>query len=98
MRSTRLFHYLYHAIDPETGERGFPLDELFGECESLIIAGADTTSIVVSAMFFYLARRPKIQEKLAREILSTFSNVDEIKSGAALLSCKYLRAFIQEAL
>lgn len=92
------FHYLYHAIDPETNKQGFPLDELYGECESLIIAGSDTTSIVLSAMFFYLARRPQIQEKLAREVLATFAGSTEIKAGAALHSCKYLHAFIQEAL
>ncbi|KAI4595388.1 hypothetical protein KJ359_007063 [Pestalotiopsis sp. 9143b] len=92
------FHYLFHAVDPETGKRGFPLDELYGEAESLIIAGSDTTSIIMSAMFFYLARNPTVQEKLAREILSTFESSDEISSGPKLGSCKYLRAFIQEAL
>lgn len=92
------FHFLYHAVDPETGERGFPLEELYGECESLIIAGSDTTAIVISALFFYLARRPRVQTKLAREIRSTFSSSSEIQAGSALHSCKYLRAVIQEAL
>lgn len=92
------FHYLYNAVDPDTGERGFSLYELYGECESLIIAGSDTTSIVISALFFYLARKPEIQKRLAREILSTFGNSSDIRSGEALQSCKYLRAVIQEAL
>lgn len=92
------FHFLYHAVDPETGERGFPLEELYGECESLIIAGSDTTAIVISALFSYLARRPRVQTKLAREIRSTFSSSSEIQAGAALHSCKFLRAVIQEAL
>lgn len=92
------FHHLFHAVDPETGERGFPLDELYGEAESLIIAGSDTTAIIVSAMFFYLARNRAVQEKLTKEILSVFSSSDEIKTGPKLGSCRYLRAFIQEAL
>lgn len=92
------FHYLYHAIDPETGERGYDLDELYGECEMLIIAGADTTATVTAAMLFYLARRPELQAKLAREVLAAFSSSGEIKAGAALQSCRYLRAFIQETL
>lgn len=91
------FHYLYHAVDPETGERGYPLGGLYGECESLIIAGGDTTPIVTSALF-YLARRPAVQSKLARELRSTFSRSSEISAGAALQSCKYLRTVIQEAL
>jgi cytochrome P450 len=92
------FHYLFHAVDPETGKRGFPLEELYGECESLIIAGSDTTAIVMSAMLFYLARNPAVQAKLAAEIVAAFSSSAEIKSGSKLHGCKYLRAFIQEGL
>lgn len=54
------FHYLFHARDPVTG-RGFPMEELWGEAESMIIAGSDTTAIVLTAMFFYLARKPDVQ-------------------------------------
>jgi cytochrome P450 len=50
------FYWLFNAVDPETGERGYSLDELYGECELLTIAGSDTTSIVLSAAFFYLSR------------------------------------------
>lgn len=95
------FHYLYHAVDPQTGERGFPLDELYGECESLIIAGSDTTAVVLSALFFYLARRPAAQARLAREIDAAFPGGDataEIRAGPALHACRYLRAVVQEAL
>lgn len=92
------FHYLYNAIDPDTGERGFSLDELYGECESLIIAGADTASVVISALFFYLARKPEIQNRLAQEVLTAFADSSQIRSGEALQSCIYLRAVIQEAL
>lgn len=91
------FHWLFKAVDPETGKRGYDLDELYAECELLTIAGSDTTAIVISAMMFYLVRYPKIQAKLAREILSTYSSLDEIKGDAKLHSCKYLTAFIQEA-
>lgn len=95
------FHFLYHATDPETGQRGFPLQELYGECESLIIAGADTTAIVLSALLFYLARHPDVQARLAREIDTTFAQQGgsrAIQAGAALHGCTYLRAVIQEAL
>ncbi|KAF2134348.1 benzoate 4-monooxygenase cytochrome-like protein P450 [Dothidotthia symphoricarpi CBS 119687] len=92
------FYWLFKAEDPETGKRGYTLDELFGECDLLTIAGSDTTSIVLSSAFFYLARRPDVQAKLAEEILSTFSSYGEITSGSKIVSCKYLTAFLEEAL
>jgi cytochrome P450 len=92
------FHWLFKAVDPATGKRGYDLDELYAECELLTIAGSDTTSAVLSAVFFYLVRRPEIQEKLKEEIFSTFSSYNEIKSGSKLASCKYLTAFLQEAM
>ncbi|KAL1875164.1 hypothetical protein Daus18300_003232 [Diaporthe australafricana] len=91
------FHYLFHAQDPQTG-KGFPIEELWGEAESLIIAGSDTTAIVLTAMFFYLARKPEIQTKLAEEIRSTFHSFDDIAGGPSLYGCRYLKAFIQESL
>ncbi|KAL6705468.1 hypothetical protein ACN47E_006733 [Coniothyrium glycines] len=91
------FHWLFKAVDPQTGT-GYSLPELFAECELLTIAGSDTTAIVLSAMFFYLGRNLDIQEKLANEILSVFQSYDDIKNGNPLLSCKYLTAFIKEAM
>ena len=92
------FHYLFDAKDPETGELGYTLTELYGECELLTIAGSDTTAITMAAMTFYLARHPEIQRKLAQEILSTFSAYGDIVSGSKLHSCKYLKAIINETL
>ncbi|EMT66818.1 Isotrichodermin C-15 hydroxylase [Fusarium odoratissimum] len=91
------FHYLFHAIDPDTG-KGYSNDELFGESESLIIAGSDTSAISLAAAFFYLTRYPHVQDKLAKELKSTFPSVDDIRGGAALYSCQYLRAFIDETM
>lgn len=91
------FHWLFKAEDPETGT-GYSLHELFAECELLTIAGSDTTAIVMSAMIFYLSRNPAIQSKLFDEIASSFSTYEEIKAGPKLQSCKYLTAFINEAM
>ena len=92
------FHYLFGTKDPETGKLGYDLDELYGECELLTIAGSDTTAIVTAAMTFYLAHNPRIQEKLAKEILSTFPSAADIKGSVELHNCKYMRAFIYETL
>lgn len=90
------FYYLVDAKDPETG-KGYDQAELYNECELLIIAGSDTTSIVMSAMIFYLSRNPAIQTRLAEEISSTFASIDDIKTSPKLQGCQYLKAFIQEA-
>ncbi|CVL09361.1 related to benzoate-para-hydroxylase (cytochrome P450) [Fusarium mangiferae] len=58
------FHYLFHAIDPDTG-KGYSSDELFGECESLLIAGSDTSAISLAAAFFYLTRYPLLAAECA---------------------------------
>lgn len=41
------FHYLYKAGDPENGGLGFSTAELWEEMQLLIMAGADTTAIVL---------------------------------------------------
>lgn len=90
------FYYLFDAKDPETGEI-MSREELYNESELLIIAGSDTTSIVMSAMMFYLARNPGVQARLEAEIDAAFSSASEIAAGPALQGCKFLKAFIQEA-
>jgi cytochrome P450 len=92
-----IFHWLYHAEDPETGARGYPLIELYGEIELMIIAGSDTTATVLSALFFYLGRFPAAKRRLAAEIRAAFESYDEIHASK-LFGCKYLCAFVQEGL
>lgn len=92
------FHYLFRAVDPDTG-KGYSPQELFGESESLIIAGSDTTAISTAAAMFYLSRNETIQKRLATEIRGAFATKDDIKGGNLLQSdCKYLQAFIKESL
>jgi cytochrome P450 len=88
---------LWEAKDPETGKR-LSIAELNSECELLVLAGSDTTATVISALLFYLIRNKHVQEKLANEILTTFSSYDDIKAGTKLLSCRYLTAFLQEGM
>ncbi|CAD6592292.1 MAG: hypothetical protein ASARMPREDX12_005965 [Alectoria sarmentosa] len=92
-----LFSFLIDAKDPETG-RGFTESELWAESRFLLIAGADTSSTALTAIFFYLTAYPECYATLVHEILSTFSSADEIESGPKVASCRYLRACIDEAL
>ncbi|KAL8719417.1 MAG: hypothetical protein Q9225_003582 [Loekoesia sp. 1 TL-2023] len=93
-----MFHFLFRAKDPETGGPGYTEEELRGESDLLITGGSDTTSTVFAAMFFYLTRNPKVYEKLTGEIREKFNSADDIRSGTRLNSCRYLRAFINEAM
>lgn len=92
------FHYLFKYKDPDTGELVLSRNELWMECELLIVAGADTTATVLAGLFFHLVHNPDIQERLAKEIQSEFSHIDEIVAGPRLHACKYLRAVISEGL
>lgn len=91
------FYYLLKARDPETGV-GFSTPELWGESNLLIIAGSDTTSTAMAATMFYLVRNPDALQKVVAEIRRSFSDVEEIRQGATLTSCTYLRACIDEAM
>jgi cytochrome P450 len=91
------FYYLLHSVDPETGS-GLSKQELWGESNTLIVAGSDTTSTTLTATIFYLLHNPATLARLQNEIRSNFSSQNEIRTGATLASCKYLRACIDEAL
>jgi cytochrome P450 len=52
----------------------------------------------MTSLFYYLSRYLKCYDKLAQEIRSTFQSGKDIKAGATLATCKYLRACIDETL
>jgi cytochrome P450 len=97
------FYHLLHAIDPNTGQVGFPSStELWAESNLLIIAGSDTTSTALAATVHYLLHTPRALEKLTREILTAFppsTTVEAITSQtASSLKLPYLRACLDEAM
>lgn len=63
-----------------------------------IIAGSDTTSTAMAATLFYLVRNEAALRKATEEVRGKFSDVEEVVQGAALSSCSYLRACIDEAM
>jgi cytochrome P450 len=93
-----MFHYLFNTKTPDTGLPAFSAEELTAEANLLLIAGTDTTANALSALWFYLTRNDRVYRKLAAEIRTAFESVDDIKGGAKLSSCQYLRACIDEAL
>src|SRR5277367_323057 len=67
-----IFHYILAAKDPETGGPALSREDLVGEANILVVAGSDTTPVVLAGFFFYMTRNPRILAKLASEIRSTF--------------------------
>lgn len=81
------------------GENMPSVSELGGECTTLLMAGSETTSTAISATLFYMMRNPEVYEKAAREVREQFSNSESnVRLGAALNSCIYLRACLDESL
>ncbi|KAF2681173.1 cytochrome P450 [Lentithecium fluviatile CBS 122367] len=94
-----MLQFLLNAIDPETKQPAFSKrNELEAETRSLLLAGTDTSSLTITALFFYLSQYPRVLAKATAEVRSVFSSADEIVLGTALSSCKYLRACIDETL
>ncbi|TVY84640.1 Cytochrome P450 monooxygenase apf7 [Lachnellula suecica] len=93
-----MLHYLIHARDPETGASGYDFVELREETDLLIVAGFDTTAAVLAALFFYLVQNPHVLEKVQHEVRSAFKHSEEVRSGAQLAACTYLRAAIDETM
>jgi cytochrome P450 len=85
--------YPLHAKDSQIG-KGFEKEELDTNSSLLIAAGADTTSITLTAAFFYLLKNPRVLKKLTDEIREAFADVERIRGGAKLNSLAYLRTCI----
>lgn len=74
------------------------IKKLFEEANLFLVAGSDTTSIILAGLFFNISRNSYVYNKLVREIRTTFTSVDKITGGTTLYSCQYLRACIDETM
>lgn len=97
-RRQDIFYFLRQARDPDTGLPAYNEFDLKSECGLMIVAGSDTTSISLSGVFFGLTGDPPRCQKLVQEVRTTFNTPEEIVYGPKLLSCKYLRACIDEGM
>jgi cytochrome P450 len=93
------YHYLMEAKNPNTDEK-WKDSELWAEANNLIVAGSDTSALTLAATFFSLTHNERFLEKVMREVREVFKgqDVESVKPGAALNSCKYLRACLDEAM
>ena len=88
---------LKSSADPVTGAR-LSDKEVLAESTTLCIAGADTASTALAAIFYYLSNSVHAYTRASQEVRSIFSSADEIKAGPTLSKLVYVRACINEAL
>ena len=74
--------------------------QLRDETIVLLAAGRSTTAVLMSWVIFFLAREPRVFDKLRSVIISTFGSEFDLQHDgfAELRQCKYLQFCINEAL
>ncbi|KAM5354702.1 hypothetical protein ACJ41O_001349 [Fusarium nematophilum] len=72
-------------------------DELVAQANTLIIAGSETTSTVLTGVVYCLLKNKTALDRLAEEVRSAFPSLDHIK-GNTTSSLPYLRAVLDEGL
>lgn len=92
-----LFANLLESKDPQTGS-GFTQEELIAEAGILIVAGGDTVATTMAATLFYCLHYPDALLRLYNEIRTTFTDLQDLRAGERLNSCRYLRACIDESM
>lgn len=90
--------YYYLTEDESAAQSGVRPDELIADGMLAVIAGSDTTAIVLSHFLYYMMRHPECAEHLRREIDKAFPNGEEPLDFARLAELPYLNACINEAL
>ncbi|KAI6211226.1 hypothetical protein M3Y96_00411400 [Aphelenchoides besseyi] len=70
--------------------------EIIASCNIFLIAGFDTTANTLSLSMFYLAKNPRVQERLFEEIKTCCPNADV--SYEDLAKMKYCEALMKEVL
>jgi len=87
---------LYMAATDDNGE---PLGDQFyrDALMNFLIAGRDTTSILLTWTFYFLSLNPKAEERLVQEVMDNFAE-GESPTYTKLKTLKYLRMCLDEAL
>ncbi|XP_044721304.1 cytochrome p450 domain-containing protein [Hirsutella rhossiliensis] len=92
------FLYFVGGLVKRVMKAEFDVKEILAESTTLSVAGADTSSTALAAVFFYLASTPHAYKRLRDDVRSAFATADEIQTGPKLSKLTYLRACIDEAL
>ena len=78
--------------DETAAQSGVRPEELMADGMLAIIAGSDTTAIVLSHLLYYMMRHPGCAERLRREIDGAFPGSEDPIDFARLAELPYLNA------
>lgn len=73
------------------------MDEVLATSNTLIVAGSETTATVLSATLYYLTSHPRVLNKLAEEIRSSFASEQEI-TILSVQKLQYTLAVLDESM
>lgn len=90
-----LLSNLMGAVDQESNQ-SLTNEELIDEVMTLFIAGHDTTAVVMNWVFYLIAKRPEVQEKILAEIKE--KGDAETLDMNAIMSFDYTRRVLQETM
>jgi cytochrome P450 len=77
----------------EDGNKKLSQDEIWDQILSFMMAGHETTALTMSWLFYYLARHPEVQEKIAEECKK---NEFKFENSLSITHYPYLSAVINE--
>lgn len=86
--------FLSHVL---TKGDGMSEEELRGHANSLIIAGSETSSTLLTAATYHLLKNRDCLDKLTEEVRSSFTSIHDI-NGTSTSALPYIRAVIDETL
>ncbi|EDO35630.1 predicted protein, partial [Nematostella vectensis] len=86
------------ASDNTEGGKTLSLDAIIANTVVFLLAGHETTSSTIAFVSYFLAKNPKIQEKLQQEIDSVWSGNEEVPSYDTVHDLPYLEMVISETL
>lgn len=84
-------------IDRLDKEHKITDDEFLSEMSVLVLAGSETSSMVLTSIVFYLLKNPEAYDKLRYELRSTFTDIEAI-TAHALNHLSFLHAVVDEGL
>jgi cytochrome P450 len=93
--SRDLWHHLYEV---DNSIATLPFRRVISESALAIIAGSDTTSTVLSNIWFFMCQGPEYMKRLQAEIDETFPDFEEPLNSLKLSQMPLLNAIINESM
>ncbi|KAF3769021.1 cytochrome P450 [Cryphonectria parasitica EP155] len=99
-----VFHWILKEFNQKPKPTWQELQNLYGDCALIVVAGSDTTAATLTGLFYNLATHPDVYKKLQAEVDAFFtakdgtSNTQGDFDSSSLGKLEYLQACIDESL